>query len=332
MIITVLDTETTGDGPQDQVIEVGAVTLQLGTSVTRTVSKDTIHQTTDPNAWRITSARSVLLRPTVPIHVEARAAHHITDEELEGRPESPSPEAWEAFYALVRGTDLLAFHNAAFDLRLIGQTWPPPVGKSPPDAICTLRSARHLYPDAPRHTNQVLRYWLGLNDEVMRPPNKRPHPMLGGPPHRALPDAWVTAHLLLRMLTEHAPQELLDLGARPVLLRTCPMGKENRGKSFEQVPYRDLKWMADLPDLDPDLRHTVEHWMRSPDRAPLLLGRCGFGKHKGKDWSDVPSTYLQWMTSADFDPDEVHTAAHWLAEREALVHGLTGSQPDLLGG
>ncbi len=43
--------------------------------------------------------------------------------------------------------------------------------------------AMHVWPDAPRHSNQVLRYWRNLVlDNALA--------ML---PHRAGPDAWVTA-------------------------------------------------------------------------------------------------------------------------------------------
>ena len=49
---------------------------------------------------------------------------------------------------------------------------------------------------------------------------------------------------------------------------------------------------------------------------PLLLKTCGFGKHKGQPWAQVPKSYLQWMLGpggmTDLDIDTKHTAQHYL--------------------
>jgi exodeoxyribonuclease X len=49
---------------------------------------------------------------------------------------------------------------------------------------------------------------------------------------------------------------------------------------------------------------------------PVLLIRCGFGKHIGTPWSDVPTGYLEWILKQDFDRDTMFTARHFLK-----VHG-----------
>lgn len=48
---------------------------------------------------------------------------------------------------------------------------------------------------------------------------------------------------------------------------------------------------------------------------PALLVRCGFGKHRGTAWADVPSDYLRWVTGQQMDEDVLHTAKHHLAAR-----------------
>jgi len=48
---------------------------------------------------------------------------------------------------------------------------------------------------------------------------------------------------------------------------------------------------------------------------PALLVRCGFGKHRGTAWTDVPSDYLRWVTGQQMDEDVLHTAKHYLAAR-----------------
>lgn len=47
--------------------------------------------------------------------------------------------------------------------------------------------------------------------------------------------------------------------------------------------------------------------------APRLLTVCGFGKHKGLPWSEVPRDYLEWAhrNLADMDLDVRHTVEHY---------------------
>jgi exodeoxyribonuclease X len=47
-------------------------------------------------------------------------------------------------------------------------------------------------------------------------------------------------------------------------------------------------------------------------KAPILLKKCGFGKHVGTLWEDVPASYLRWMLSQDFDEDTLYTARFYL--------------------
>ena len=133
-MIIVLDTETTGDGPQDQVIELALLSI--------------------PGR----SARVKRFRPTVPITPEARGVHHLTDRELEMEPPAA---AWN-INAVIPYDVVIAAHFLEFDYRLLRQTWP---GFARPYGICTYRCARHLWPDLPPggYRLQSLRYRLGLD-------------------------------------------------------------------------------------------------------------------------------------------------------------------------
>jgi exodeoxyribonuclease X len=68
--------------------------------------------------------------------------------------------------------------------------------------------------------------------------------------------------------------------------------------------------------------------------APFLLSKVNFGKHYGKSWSDVPTDYLQWISStvatnealraaglsvepSRFDDDVIFTVRTELARRSA---------------
>ena len=95
-------------------------------------------------------------------------------------------------------------------------------------------------------------------------------------PHRALFDAWAT-----RKLLQHLMGILQDQ-------RT----QANRATEHEVI--------------DRLVSLTVE---------PVLLKKVRFGKHSGQEWSEVPTTYLNWILGQDFDEDVRHTADYWLRKR-----------------
>ena len=119
-----------------------------------------------------------------------------------------------------------------------------------------------LWPEAPGHGNQVLRYWLGTRD-----------PSPGSYPHRALYDAEVTAGIFEKILekaTSDDPYEgMLKVSSNPVRLTTCKFG-EHAGKLWQDVPTSYLGWILksheknkDKPDAkqwDENVLHTVQFW------------------------------------------------------------------------
>lgn len=118
--------------------------------------------------------------------------------------------------------------------------------------ICTYRCAVAIWPDFESHTNQGVRYHLGI-DLVKE---------LAEPPHRALPDAYVTAHILLECLEHRSLQELIDITAKPILLKRIGFGK-HRGTTFEELAKTQLgylKWMLGQ-DFDEDIKFTIKHWL-----------------------------------------------------------------------
>ena len=229
-MICVVDTETTGLDPEkDSVVELAVVVV-------------------DPDARGIVDTFEALVAPTSLMGLEARAAHHIRDDMLT-HARSLLDVAYTSPLASRDDITHLAAHNAAFDSQFI---------KTDTPWLCTYRIAMHLWPEAPRHTNSVLRYFLeGLDDELRA--TALGEEIMCQPPHRALPDAWVTAHILLRQLELRTIEELAELTVQPVLLKTVK-----------------------------------------------------FGKHKGEAWADLPKSYLHWIASKDFSPDEIHTALHYI--------------------
>src|SRR3972149_10195266 len=135
------------------------------------------------------------------------------------------------------GVFVFCAHNADFEKSFFnpeGSRW-----------IDTYKCALRLWPDAPKHTNQVLRYFLDGCD-----PGR-----LGMPPHRALPDCHVTALILIKCLELEDMEQLLAWSDAPPLLPRVPMGK-HFGKPWSEVPTDYLEW-ATKQSFDAGVAHTV---------------------------------------------------------------------------
>ncbi len=221
--IRVIDIETTGDTPEkDQIIEVGWIDVYADGT--------------------IANPEQTFVAPTVPIGVEAMAVHHLTESDVANGIRQDT-----VGYAILSGGPLaFVAHNAKFEqsfLRdLVGYKW-----------ICTYKCALRLWPNAPRHTNQVLRYWLGLDAE---PGFDSAAAM---PPHRALPDAYTTAHIFARMLKaegENRLKRLLQWSQEPGMLPKITFGK-HKGSQWSDVPVDYLRWLVDKSEMDEDVKYTA---------------------------------------------------------------------------
>ena len=73
------------------------------------------------------------------------------------------------------------------------------------------------------------------------------------PPHRALPDAYVTAHILCRLLQKASVAELIQWTGEPPLMPTCPIGKF-RGQKWADVEAGFLNWMLAQASMEEDLK------------------------------------------------------------------------------
>lgn len=225
MNILIIDVETTGlDHATAKVVEIAGVLV-------------------DSERRLIVAERSSLVNPGVLIPPDARSAHHISDYDVHDKP------VFEEAMALLVG-DLAPFtpcaHYAEYDSGFFKEYgWG--------EWICTMRCAKHVWPDAPSYSNQTLRYYVPELDHFAN---------MGGramPPHRAGPDAWVTAHLVIAMLKERSAEELLVLTKTPVLLKKVGFGK-HFGLEWKAVPRDYLKWLLNKGDFDMDVMHTARHW------------------------------------------------------------------------
>ena len=167
---------------------------------------------------------------------EVRAVHHISLADCAGQP--PFDE-----FRLPAGAAVIVAHNADFEKKFIRCTLP---------ILCTYKAALRAWPDAPTHSNGGLRYWL--EDQGLVSPDHD----LTQPAHRAGPDAYVTAHILVALMNAgHTCREMIAWTKEPRLLPTCPIGKF-RGKPWAEVEGGFLGWMLRQPDMDQDLKWNAE--------------------------------------------------------------------------
>lgn len=222
-IILVVDLETTGMEPPAEVIELGYCEL------------------VDENAhgWQI-GDRGAELYYAETNPPEARAVNHIDPRHLRGCPPF-EPELVLKGWTTWTGPTLYAAHHADFEQKWLGEA------ASGKHWICTWKSALRLWPDAPSHSNQVLRYWL--EDQGLLIVDE----MLAEPAHRAGPDAYVTAFLLQQMLSLTSAKQMVAWTRDPALLPRCPIG-EWRGRRWAEVDTGFLSWMTRQRDMDPDYK------------------------------------------------------------------------------
>jgi exodeoxyribonuclease X len=103
-----------------------------------------------------------------------------------------------------------------------------------------------VWPELPRFSNQMLRY--------QRMPDGLIHE-LGLPAHRAMPDAYVTAHHLRDLLNDASLEQLLAWSCEPGLLPRVPSGRD-RGKGWDRLNMDSLQELS--LDRDVDVRFTAE--------------------------------------------------------------------------
>lgn len=168
---------------------------------------------------------------------EVRAVHHISLAECAGR------DAFDAAAMFREPVDAIAAHNAEFETKFFA---------SPVPVICTYKAALRAWPDAPSHSNGALRYWLEDQGKIA------PVHAMTQPAHRAGPDAYVTAHVLLALFDAgHTGRDMIAWTKEPRLLPTCPIGKF-RGQPWSEVEGGFLGWMLRQPTMEPDLKWNAE--------------------------------------------------------------------------
>jgi len=224
MTIRCIDIETTGIDPErDAIVEIASVDLL--------------------REGGISNSQETLVYPGMKVPPESSAVHHLIEADLIDAP------LLELIIERFRGADAYVAHNCQFERsfldKYLGQcTW-----------ICTYKCALRVWPDLISHSNQALRYTLGLVN-----PHGVDRKTLN--PHRALSDVIVTS-AIFEVLLKHAKwSELVQWSSEPPLLTVLGFGR-HRGQRFDAAPRDYLEWIADgQNDLREDVKFSARYWLK----------------------------------------------------------------------
>ena len=234
----ILDTETTGVGENDRVIQLGYVVLG---------STPEVH-----NEFNSTD---------IPISFGAMEVHGITPDLLESKPTCTQTTAYKRLLELNTPDNYIIIHNAPFDLKMLEKEGFNVQMK----VIDTLRVAKHVLPDEEAHRLQYFRYKMELYKE-----EEKEAAALGVvvKAHDAIGDVLVLKLLLSKLKTvvaqmfenENPVEKMVDLTNTPILVKNFRFGK-HKGKDLVEVAREDasyLRWMlSSMDNLDDDLRYSI---------------------------------------------------------------------------
>jgi len=133
-----LDTETTGTGELDRIIQLGFIVVD--------------------HAFSEIEVHNGFCSPDVPISISGMETHHVTPEQLIRKPRCVDMTEYKRLLALNNASNILIIHNAPFDLAMLEKEG----FKCVFQVVDTLRCAKHLFTEEKAHRLQYLRYSLGL--------------------------------------------------------------------------------------------------------------------------------------------------------------------------
>ncbi len=238
-----LDTETTGTGPQDRLVQV---------------------------AFKYKDAMvSELFKAPVPMSIEAMEVTHITPRMIENKDFFEGSAIQTLLREILQDPKTIFIaHNALFDLEMIQKE-----GLTVGSFIDTLRIARILDKDSvlPAYRLQYLRYAMKLDNHINEELTA----------HDAKSDVLVLEQLYNRLYEkienemnngvydESSPEEtMIRLSQEPVLIKTFTFGK-HKGRTIEEIAKEApdyLKWLYEQkiqkPEGEDDWIHTLKHYLQ----------------------------------------------------------------------
>lgn len=232
-----LDTETTGNMPEDHLCQ---VCYKIGDTLV-----------------------NELYKPPVPIKIESMAIHHITEKMVSGKPAFKESAEFKKLKDLFETEIVFVAHNAKFDISMLEKE-----GLKPKTIIDTYRVARHLDPEGKiqSYRLQYLRYLLGIEIEAIA------HDAMGD----VLVLEKLFDRLLKKIMeTENISEEtaisqMIDISSRPVLFKYMNFGKY-KNSSVQEVAQKDadyLRWLLEQKRQTPE---EEEDWIYTLETALKLI-------------------------------------------------------------
>jgi len=239
------DTETTGNQPEDRIIQVGAMVIG---------SKGQVE------------VYDELCSSDVAIKLEAMEVHNITPDVIEGKAPFVSTKFWSDLQDLNVESNYLIAHNIQFDLGMLEKEG----FSNQMKLIDTLRCSKHLFPDSSYHRLQYFRYSLGLYKKEQEEASKHGITIKA---HDAIGDVLVMKLLLSELVAKVKEKyaginpmvKLEELTRTPVVLKSFKFGKY-KGEEIADIARSDagyIKWMLKSLELDEDLKYTLERVLES---------------------------------------------------------------------
>ena len=231
-----LDVETTGLEFDDKICSVGIITAE--------------DEKIDSHYALVNEGKK--------IPPKASSIHHITNEMIKEKTSFKESEVYRFLQENNNTHVTIVSHNVFFDLQklsLAGLEWKGGV-------IDTLRVTKHLIPECEFFSLQVLRYELRLykEEEQAAVTCGIKNALIA---HDALSDALFVKQLFDYLQTMASVDEMLELTQEKVLMQKMHFGKY-AGKYIEEIAMNDrgyLEWMLRTPDLDEDLRYSIEYYL-----------------------------------------------------------------------
>jgi DNA polymerase III epsilon subunit-like protein len=212
------DTETTGLTPDRKAIEIAMIEID--------------------EDMNILGECEALLHPgDVPIDPKASETHGMTLADLEGKPKF---EEWlhDTWGGPLEGECALIGYRIGFDRPMLEPMFENGVAKM----LDVLLLAQNYISGTENHKLQTIKEHLGLP---------------GGPAHRAMGDVITTYQLLQHLLKLTGRPLVAHLTTPLTIIHRMPWGK-HKGTLLMQLPGGYRTWLLDLPDLEPNLRMSLE--------------------------------------------------------------------------
>ena len=242
----ILDTETTGTGENDRIVQLGFLVLN----------------------GKAVDVHNDLCSTDIPIAYPAMEVHGITPEMIEGKPVCIDTSAFKALSELNTPDNVLIIHNAPFDLGMLSKE----NFTSKMRLIDTLRCAKHLFEDEEAHRLQYFRYRLELYKQEEAEANAlgivvKAHDAIGDVLVLKLFLTELRKKLEERFGSVNPIDKMVELTQTPVLYTKPLRFGKHKGKTLLEIVTADkgyLTWMlGNMDGLDDDMRYSIEKVLAS---------------------------------------------------------------------